>query len=396
MAVAGRDKLKRPMADKGDSESMIDRLYIDNFKCFTSFEFQPESIQLVLGDNGSGKTSAFDVLETLREFVTTGADSTAVFPTETLTAWDARNAQTFELDVTGNGGTYQYRLVVEHDRKGRRSRIRSEQLYFDDQILYEFDGSDAHLFRDDPAADAGPVFPFDWSRSAIPTIPERGDNTKLTWFRERMRRIFIFSPDPIRMEGESSREMPTPDRRLHYLGAWLRHLSQESVDALPNLRDALKDVMPGLETFKLEKTSEHSRSLVFQFEFDGGNGAGKNGSPFQLPFGALSDGQRSLVALFTIVNAVVTPDSSILIDEPDNYVALREIQPWLTALEDRAEDCGSQVVLISHHPELINYLAANHGLLFFRDGAGPVRTRPFVWKDVEFTTPAETVARGWE
>ena len=33
------------------------RLYIDNFRCFAKFEYRPARRQLILGANGSGKSS---------------------------------------------------------------------------------------------------------------------------------------------------------------------------------------------------------------------------------------------------------------------------------------------------------------------------------------------------
>ena len=37
-------------------------------------------------------------------------------------------------------------------------------------------------------------------------------------------------------------------------------------------------------------------------------------------------------------------------DEPDNFIALQEIQPWLVSLCQAVEDHGSQALIISHHP----------------------------------------------
>lgn len=370
---------------------MLNHIYVDNYKCFVNFECQPQSLQLMLGGNGSGKTSIFDVLETLRDFVCVGTESTTAFSTDTLTAWDTRPQQSFELGVAGNGGQYHYRLVIDHDRTGRRNRIRTERVTFDQKPLYEFDGNDAHLYRDNSTA--GPTFPFDWSRSAIPTIPERPDNRHLTWFRERLSRFYIFSPDPLRMAARSEAELERPDRALHQIVSWLRHLSQESVDTIAQLRDCLRDeVIEGLKNMKLEKTSETTRTLKFEFKF----GTGGKSKPFGLSFEQLSTGQRSLVALFAILFAAINKDSTVCIDEPDNYVALNELQPWLTALRDRVEDEQGQCLLISHHPELINYLAARHGVLFRRDESGPTRAKTFEWKGDEVIAPAELVARGWE
>lgn len=373
---------------------MIDRLYLDNYKCFVNFDWQPEALQLVFGGNGTGKTTIFDVLETLREFIVAGRLTSEAFPTSTLTAWDTRSEQTVELEIKGNGGQYGYHLVVEHLREEQKSRIKTERLQFDRHTLYNFDGKDAHLFRDDGSA--GPSFPFDWSRSAIPTIPERSDNQRLVWFRNRMERIYVFSPDPLRMAHQSEAELEKPDRYLHNLVSWLRHLSQESVDTVTGLRDCLREgLFDGFQGFKLERTGETTRVLKFDFDFSE-ESKSESARRFTLSFNELSEGQRCLVALFAMLHSAVGPDTTLCVDEPDNFVALREIQPWLTQLYDRVHDEHCQCLLVSHHPELIDYLASDHGVQFFREQAGPVRTKPFEWTQDEVLSPSKIVSRGWE
>ena len=62
---------------------MIQRIFIDNYKCFTNFECRFDAMQLLLGDNGSGKTFIFDVLDALRAFITAGVPSNKIFPFST-------------------------------------------------------------------------------------------------------------------------------------------------------------------------------------------------------------------------------------------------------------------------------------------------------------------------
>jgi predicted ATPase len=359
-----------------------------------NFEFQPQAVQLLLGGNGSGKSSLFDVLECIRAFLTDGNSASQSFPSSTLTAWDKRREQTFEIGIRGSGGVYQYRLVIEHDARNRTIRLKNEELRLDQNKLYLFDGQDAHLFRDDGSA--GPVFPKDWSRSGICTIPERQDNALLTAFRRRVERIYIFSPDPLRMAAESDAEVARPDRKLHQLASWLRHLHQESIEAVNGIQSALKEgVFEGLIGFKLAKAGETSRVLKFDFQHES-NDPTASTSKYSLNFDQLSDGQRNLVALYTVLHSAVGADTTVCLDEPDNYVALREIQPWLIELIDRTRDTAGQCFLISHHPELINYLAPSEGARFFRDNSAPVRTRRFELTQDDELLPAEIVARGWE
>jgi predicted ATPase len=373
---------------------MITKIYIDNYKCFVNFEYQPGLLQLLLGPNGTGKSAIFNLLHRLRKFIVAGEKTAGVFPPRTVTAWDQRSEQTFELGLKGQERAYRYRLVIEHDRAARSNRIKTEELWFDQRKLYQFDGRDAHLFRDDGTA--GPVFPFDWSRSAIPTIPERRDNTLLTWFRERLKRIYIVSPDPVRMTSRSEEEQPYPDRWLHQLASWIRHLQLELPEAPRQLNEALRQgVIAGCTGFKFLRQGAREYEMKFSFGSPDSEPS-RSSTTYSLSLDELSTGQRTLVALYTMLHAAAGADMTLCIDEPDNYIALREIQPWLIELTDKVKDTGGQCLLISHHPELIDYLAADCGTRFFRENGGPVRIKPFEWTADDAIGPAELVARGWE
>ncbi len=113
-------------------------------------------------------------------------------------------------------------------------------------------------------------------------------------------------------------------------------------------------------------------------------------------FDDLSDGQRALVGLYALLHCGLTEHSTLCIDEPDNFVALTEIQPWLLHLIDRGQDTNSQVFLASHHPELLNQLATHNGVIVERIDAGPTRVRPFAPPNDTTLPPAEIIARGWE
>jgi ATPase subunit of ABC transporter with duplicated ATPase domains len=110
----------------------------------------------------------------------------------------------------------------------------------------------------------------------------------------------------------------------------------------------------------------------------------------------LSDGQRCLTALYMILHFLIARSHTVFIDEPDNFIALREIQPWLLEAEEAVEDHNGQLILISHHPEILNQWAARHGLLFIREDNGYVRTEKFKADPNGNLQPAELIARGWE
>ena len=77
------------------SVAVLKRLYVDNYKCMVNFEFVPQATQLILGANGAGKSSVFDVLLMLRRFITGQDRLEQLVDVSTLTAWEKRTQQTF-------------------------------------------------------------------------------------------------------------------------------------------------------------------------------------------------------------------------------------------------------------------------------------------------------------
>ena len=102
--------------------------------------------------------------------------------------------------------------------------------------------------------------------------------------------------------------------------------------------------------------------------------------------------------VFETIPDTGSPDDSgkvprtLFLDEPDNYVTLPELQPWLADLEDGAGDTLPQVVLISHHPEAIDFLADNTVWLA-REPEG--HTRIVDAKNDTGLRMSEVYARGW-
>src|SRR5207249_1480535 len=87
----------------------------------------------------------------------------------------------------------------------------------------------------------------------------------------------------------------------------------------------------------------------------------------EIGWSKLSDGQRLLIALYGLLRLGLAKASLIALDEAENYVAPREIQPWLQAVADAAAERKQQLLVVSHHPEAINYIAADAGWRMWRD-----------------------------
>jgi hypothetical protein len=371
---------------------MLERLYVDNYRCLVNFECRLAAKQLIVGPNGSGKTTLFDILALLREFCFHGNQVEDRFVGPTRTRWQDVAEQTFELDVSGNGGRYTFRLVVDAWGSPARLRVVKEEVDFSGRPIFRFAKGEVHLFND--RHEDKVQYPFDWHRSALATIAERKDNTKLWWFKRWLGGLLFISPDPRRMVPVAARESASPAMDLSNFADWYRHLRLESDDRA--LLDDLREALEGLDGMDLKDAGLGNRVLTVTFSTDEGEGGTRRSIPYY--FNELSDGQRVLIGLYTVLHFGLRPSATVCFDEPDNFIALREVQPWLTRVLDRVEDTdpSPQVLIISHHPELLNRMAFQDGLLLDRPAGRHTRARPFDDPSQTGLSPAELAARGWE
>lgn len=377
---------------------MLTRLYVDNYKAFSNFEYRPAANELLLGRNGTGKSSVFEVLGILRSLIVEGVSAADALDPGTLTRWDTRSEQRFELDVAGEAGRYRYTLSVEYTPDRDKWRIGDEVLSLRSdgdewRPLFERSRDRAQLYHDDH--EPGPPLLLDWSRSGVHVMQPSKNNTRLTWFKERLARAHCIQIDPHRMGAETDAEASTPSGDLANYASWYRHLLQEDPNVSMALRGHLAEVIDGLDSLDLRQSGGKSRTLSAAIRR-------VDGALLDYSFAELTDGQRALIGLYTVaavlgrVGEAGRPAMTFCIDEPENYVALAELQPWIHEIEDLADGQNAQVLIASHHPEFINHYAHTNATLFYREGGGPVRTRPFTTQNHDGLLPAELVARGWE
>lgn len=367
---------------------MLKRLYANNYRCLVNFEIEFDELTLLMGPNGGGKSTLFDLLYGIRHLlVDKDASIGRVFPPRDLTAWVDKTEQTFELDVRGDDGLFSYKLVISHDPEIRKQRIELEHLLLDGKPLFEFRRGEVQLYHDDH--EPGPRYPFDWTISALSTIAPRNDNRKLTWFKKWVERMLIISLQPRAMSSETEEETEWLNRDGANFPSWYRYISQEHQDKTLQLTERLRDTIAGFHAFKLEQAGKH-RILKVGF-----NSEDQRGRPVYFDIDQLSDGQRVMIVLYTLLLGLQDLGHALFIDEPENYIALPEIQPWLMELNNARGEHFAQAVLISHHPELIDYLGPECGRWIERDPLGPTRVKRIPDRLDEGLKLSEQIARGW-
>lgn len=368
---------------------MIERVYIDNFRCFSNFELRLDRVNLLLGLNGSGKSSLVDVLVGLAENLGAGTELGQIFTVADLTRWDSRDEQRFELDVRLDEAGYTYALTVRQDREGQRTVLVEETVRREGRVLFAYRDGYVHLHDND--GKEGTRFPFRNVRSFLPEMEARPENRDLMRFLEHTRSVRALKLIPPLIGSTTADE----DDRLHRSGdnfaSWYRHLAQERAGELHELFEAIRRALPGFRSLALIGAGKQGRTrdLVARFDSPGGG-------QHELVFETLSDGQRALIVLYALLVDLRSAPRLVILDEPENFVGLTEIRPWLQALDDVVID-GGQLLMISHHPEVIDSLAAEHPVMLERDeGGGPVRVREAIFTRDGGLRASEQLLRGLE
>ena len=379
---------------------MIVRFYADNFRCLINFELELDQTNIFVGPNGSGKTSVFDALRKIQNLTVRGARIMDEFPQRDLSCLRSDNqVQQLELEMVVDQEIYEYVIKMKHDLDRNGMWIEQEILRHNKKPLFVFEKGIARLYRDDYGRESS--YQFDLTRSGVGFLHAHPDNKKLTRFKTELTNTTIMSPCPPLFKSETSTvtraEAAFFEPLMQNFVEWYWSVAQRNIGSVVRLFEELKEVLPGFESLSMVESGESSRVLKAAFHSRSGD--------HQLNrynFDQLSDGQRSLVALYSLLHLVDDGRlaegcrRSLFIDEPDNYLSLREVQPWLAQAVDACGETLEQAVIISHHPKTIDYLAGAKGRWFSRDGEGPVRVGNEPRASTDGLPLSEAIARGWE
>ncbi len=368
---------------------MITRLYANNFRCLVAFKAEFDSFGVLCGPNGAGKSSVFDALRLIRNLGTgdgiLGGSREHDIASLEFTNWLKSDIQEFELGVTSDGQAFEYVVHIQQSKNADTPRIVKERASCDGKTLFERDLRGVTFWRPD-GTQAG-TFPLDWRQAALASIQPEGYLSQLERLQKTLARLLILRPNPRGMERESKSELKRPDLYMTGLTSWYRSLSQD-LDWTITLRDLLQEIWPDFKSLKLMDVGLNAKALQLLFH------AGQGGDTGTLFFDQLSDGEKMLIGLYMVRAALETGAvQTVMFDEPDNYVGLPELQPWVLSLRELLDE-NRQAILISHHPEVLTSAGESNGRYLWRDNhSSPTRIGPL---DVpEGMDPGEAIARGW-
>ncbi|WP_437962283.1 AAA family ATPase (plasmid) [Sorangium sp. So ce119] len=367
---------------------MLTSVLIHNYNCFVDFTIELPRRLLIVGSNGSGKTSLWEALAGLQDVIVRSTEAASAFPTRSLTRWlHGDPVQRFAIDLKLNAETYHYEIEIVHDVARQQASIRREQLTVDGKALYEALDGDVHLYGDSPTGAPLASFPFGRKRSFLPDMEPRHDNKRAIAFREALAKVWLLAPSPRRIEPTTAGEAPWLDRDGRNFSSWFRGVLVERPGLGNALFEALRPTLPGLRNVAFERISSEVRELMLTLWAEGAD--------YKLSAGELSDGQRSLVLLYGFLLGALDHATLAFLDEPETGLAPHEMQPWLAAMSTALEKHDGQALVSSHHPAVIDYMAPSRTVRFSRPGGGPGRIDEVTLETAGGVRVSEWLSRPW-
>lgn len=350
---------------------VLTRLRIQNLACFGDLELRPGVSTLLLGRNGAGKSTLLDVLFELNSLVNGPHDGDDPgFPGYQIHDGTAH----IELEVCSSRHRFRYALTLRRAAgltelslgpTGPAWVIARECLWDGDLVLTSFVEGKFSVAGAESAVD------LVQDRSPLQTVKFPEGSAVLT-FKQWLFGLWLLRLQPARMKASAGE----PDDALDVSGenfvGWLLNFRRQR-KAMAAIVKAAAPSVDGLTALEFVRAG---REYVLVAKFGAKS----------VDFDALSDGQRCLIVLHAVVVLVRQECTLLLLDEPDAHITSEEILPVLRALQRGAEDASVQLMVASHHPQVIDRMAPDSPWeLVQKDGS--VSARPFE-VDLDMGVPA--------
>ncbi len=347
---------------------VIRRFHVHNFRCLENFDLpiSGQSSALLIGNNGSGKTTVWLALQILQKIARgTNRVSDLVKPKD-FARGRTDVPMRFEIEVELEAKTYGYSIAFELPRGAKELRVLEEKTEVGGKPVYMREVGQAPI--EVKRGDRTYNFPIDRQLVALPIIQQQLTSDPVSVVKRWLARMMILRPIPSLISGDSSEETLEPNPQLTDLGAWFSGLLAYAPSAYAEIDSYLKHVMPDLKDIKNPLVGKDSRSLEVQFSNDQGS--------VNFPFEDLSDGEKCymICALVLAANHTYGPVFCFW-DEPDNYLALPEVGHFVLALR-KAFQSGGQFIATSHNSEVIRSFSDENTLVLYRNNhLEPTRVR---------------------
>jgi predicted ATPase len=334
---------------------MLERLYVNNFRCFENFSIDLTDRQsaLVIGKNGTGKSTFMDALGVLRHVFRGSSRIRDIIAASDFAQHRKQIPMRFEIELKLNSKRFKYAITFEVPENLREPHVAEESLSVDGVDIFSRDKARISLGGES-------TFDLDWNMAALPVINERPGERSIQQIKAFFASMVLIAPIPANMSGFSEDESFEINKDASNFSSWLNALLLRQPKAYNVLDTYLKSVIPDFGSFQNIERGENGKQLLLNFEHENSTRG------LAIDFKHLSDGEKCffLSALIVAANKVDGP-LFCMWDEPENYLSLPEIGHFIVELRRLTNQRG-QFVAISHHPETIRRFSDDNTFVFAR------------------------------
>ena len=337
---------------------MITRLHAHNFRCYQNFSLDLTTLQsaLVIGKNGSGKSTCMHVLGLLQRIARgtnrlkdlVSSSDFCRFMTSEVPA-DAPQIR-IEIDLRIKARKMTYTLALEMPAGFREVQVAEESLWADGKLVFNRSLAQVTL------GTATASFNVDWHIVALPVINERPNDNPIQSVRDFLASMILLAPVPSIMTGYSDEPEPHVDVTASNIASTLRSLLEQKPAAYSLLDKHIRERIADFSSVEFTDRGESGRQLVVKFE-----------QMESLDFSMLSSGEKCfiLAALVLTIHEKIGPVFCFW-DEPDNHLALSEINQFMAGMRKLGSKGDGQLLITSHHPEAIRAFSDENTFVFVR------------------------------
>lgn len=361
------------MTMKGTASPRIERLKVRNFRALRDVELkQLTPLTVLLGPNGCGKSTLFDVFAFLAECFESGLRR----------AWDKRG-RARELKSRGGKGPVLIEIAyreqpsrpvityhLEVDEDNGRPIVEREWLQWRRgpygkpfRFLDYTDGDGRVISGELPdAVDERIEVPLSSSDTlAVNALGQLADNPRVVALRD-----FILGWHVSYLSAEDARGQPEAGPQEHLsksgdnLANVIQFLSEEHAGSLGFIFGKLRERVPKIETVTADPMPDGR--LLLQIK----------DAPFPEPVMArfASDGTLKMLCYLVLLHDPV-PASFIGIEEPENFLHPRLLYGLAEECRGAAE--STQILVTTHSPFFLDALRPNEVRVLWRDDVGYTR-----------------------
>ena len=321
---------------------MIERLYIQNFRCLESviLDFAGKSSALIVGNNGTGKSTMRHALAIFQSICRGSSRLDKLISPSDFAFGRTDRPMRFEIEVVIANKQFKYAVGFDWPDNFREARILDESLTVDGQAIFTRDLAQVELPN-------GTGFGLDWHVFALPVINEKPPARSIQDLKSFLASLVLIAPIPAHMTGYSDQPTAELDQYASNFASCLRGLLEKKPAAYGAFDGFIRSVNSDFSSVENEDRGKDGKQLMVTFKRQGSE------ESLTVEFDALSDGEKcSFLSAYLIASTAAGYPVVCMWDEPDNHLSLSEVGQFITSLRKMARR-GGQFIATSHHPETV-------------------------------------------